>query len=91
MVTSAEAIGILMAFSHCDTAAGDVRLDAMARFRRARRRMTCGMSGWVVEPATARPDVRLTVQRLTRAAKAHVATAARHAACPHLKRAVQAA
>jgi len=32
--------------------------------------------------------VRLTVQRLTRAARARVATAARHAACPHLKRAM---
>ena len=35
--------------------------------------------------------VGLTVQRLTRAAKALVATAERHAACPHLKRAMQAA
>jgi hypothetical protein len=33
----------------------------------------------------------LTVQRLTRAARARVATAARRAACPHLKRAMQAA
>ena len=33
----------------------------------------------------------LTVQRLTRAAKALVAMAARHAACLHLKRAMQAA
>jgi len=41
--------------------------------------------------ANAGIDVRLTVQRLTRAAKALVATAARHAACPHLKRATQAA
>jgi len=39
----------------------------------------------------ARIDVGLTVQRLTRAAGALVATAARHAACPHLKRAMQAA
>ena len=30
-------------------------------------------------------------QEVTRAARAHVATAARHAACPHLKRAMQAA
>jgi len=39
----------------------------------------------------AETDVRLTVQRLTRAARALVATAARHAACPHLKRAMRAA
>jgi len=32
-----------------------------------------------------------TVERLTCAARARVATAARHAACPHLKRAVQTA
>jgi len=42
------------------------------------------------ERAAARP-VRTTVQRLTRAARAHVVTAARHAACPHLRGAVQAA
>ena len=41
--------------------------------------------------ATAEIDVRLTVQRLTRAARARVVTAARHAACLHLKRAMQAA
>jgi hypothetical protein len=35
--------------------------------------------------------VGLTVQRLTRAARAYVATAERHAACQHLKRAMQAA
>jgi len=33
----------------------------------------------------------LTAKRLTRAAKAYAATAARHAACLHLKRAMQAA
>ena len=36
-------------------------------------------------------DVRLTVRRLTRAARAHVATAERHAACLHVIRAMQAA
>jgi len=35
--------------------------------------------------------VRLTDQTLSCAAKAHVATAARHAACPHVKGAMQAA
>jgi hypothetical protein len=35
--------------------------------------------------------VRLTVRRLTRAAKALVGTAARRAACLHVNRAVQAA
>jgi hypothetical protein len=42
------------------------------------------------ERVAARP-VRPTVQRLTRAARAPVATAARHAACPHLRGAMQAA
>ena len=37
------------------------------------------------------PFVGLTVQRLTRAARAHVPKPARHAACLHLKRAMQAA
>jgi len=38
-----------------------------------------------------RIDVRLTVKRLTRAARARVPKPARHAECPHLKRAMQAA
>ena len=41
--------------------------------------------------ATAGIDVRLTVQRLTRAARALVATAARRTACLHVSRAMQAA
>jgi hypothetical protein len=41
--------------------------------------------------AAAEVYVRLTVQRLTRAARAHVATAERHAACLHVKSAMQAA
>ena len=41
--------------------------------------------------AIGRIDVRLTVQRLTRAARAHVATAARRTACLHVSRAMQAA
>jgi len=49
------------------------------------------MRGGRGKPAAAKIDAGLTVQRLTRAARAHVATAARHAACPHLKRAMQAA
>jgi len=41
--------------------------------------------------AAAKLVVGLTVKRLTRAARAHVPKRQRHAACPHLKRAVQAA
>ena len=46
--------------------------------------------GWG-KGAAATIDVRLTVQRLTRAAKARVPKSQRHAACPHLKGAMQAA
>jgi len=49
------------------------------------------LAGGRGKDATARIDVRLTVQRLTRAARALVATAARHAACLHLRRAMRAA
>src|SRR3954454_10380540 len=38
-----------------------------------------------------RVDVRLTDQTLSCAARAHVAAAERHAACPHVRRAMQAA
>jgi len=48
-------------------------------------------AGWVGELCGRKDRAGLTVKRLTRAAKALVATAARHAACPHLKRAMQAA
>jgi len=41
--------------------------------------------------ATAEMYVRLTDQTLSCAARAHVATAARHAACLHVRRAMQAA
>jgi|SRR3954447_7401315 len=41
--------------------------------------------------AAAETHVRLTDQTLSCAARAHVATAERHAACLHLKRAMQAA
>ena len=39
--------------------------------------------GWVA--LSGNETVRLTVKRLTRAARALEATAARHAACPHLE------
>jgi len=51
---------------------------------------TKARSGWR-KCAASEMLVGLTVRRLTRAARALVATAARHAACPHLKRAMQAA
>ena len=41
--------------------------------------------------AAAGSDVRLTAERLTRAARAHVATAARRTACLYVSRAMQAA
>ena len=47
--------------------------------------------GWVVEACGRRDLAGLTVWRLTRAARAHVATAARRTACLHVSRAMQAA
>ena len=44
---------------------------------------------WVVETCGRRDVAGLTVKRLTRAARALVATAARRAACLHLKCAVR--
>jgi len=41
--------------------------------------------GWVGETCSRRNRVGLTVRRLTRAARAYVATAERHAACPHFE------
>jgi len=55
---------------------------------RGRQRTNRGVGGG---KCARRTVVGLTVKRFTRAARALVATAARHAACPHLKRAMQAA
>ena len=48
-------------------------------------------AGRALERCGCETVVGLTVQRLTRAAKAHVPKPKRHAACLHLKRAVRAA
>jgi len=68
------------------------RLDVTQTRRQATHGSAAGGGGggrW--KRAAAGSDVRLTVKRLTRAAKAHVATAARRTACLHVSRAMQAA
>jgi len=62
------------------------RKTPLASFYRRRR-----VQGWAGETCCHRNVVGLTVERLTRAARAHVPKPQRHAACPHLKRATQAA